>query len=138
MRTWEIVKCVFQHFSFRYRRCRCWQPVPSRCLALPAKQDPPVCKAWPAHRVRLVRKVQRVLKDQWAKRAKPDRPVPPAQWDHKVLPVRKALLVLRVLLARKGLRDHPGPRGRQASKVLLGRPARKVRQVFKAPLDPKE
>jgi hypothetical protein len=138
MRTWEIVKCVFQHFSFRYPRCRCWQPVPSRCLALPAKQDPPVCKAWPAHRVRLVRKVQRVLKDQWAKRAKPDRPVPPAPWDHKVLPVRKASLVLRALLARRVLQGRQGTKARQASKVLRGRPARKGPQVFKVPLDPKE
>jgi len=88
--------------------------------------------------VRLVRKVQRVLKDQWAKRAKPDRPVPPAQWDHKVLPVRKASLVLRALLARRVLQGRQGTKARQASKVLRGRPARKGRQVFKVPLDPKE
>ena len=91
-----------------------------------------------AQRARLVRKVRRALRDQWVKRAKRDRLAPPVQWGHKVLPVRKALLVLRVLLARKGLRDHPGPMGRQAFKVRPGHPARKVRQVFKAPLDPKE
>ena len=72
------------------------------------------------------------------KRAKRDCLVPPAQWDHKVLPVRRVLPVLRVLLACRGLRDHPGPKGRQASKVLPGHPARKVWQVFKAPLGPKE
>ena len=71
------------------------------------------------------------------KRAKRDRLVPPVQWAHKVLPVPKALLVLRVLLARRGLRDHPGPKGRQASKVLPVHLARKVRPVFKAPLDPR-
>ena len=58
----------------------------------------------PAHRVRLGRKVQRVLKDQWVKRAKPAPLVPPVQWDHKALPVRKVLLVLRVRLACRGLR----------------------------------
>jgi hypothetical protein len=72
------------------------------------------------------------------KRAKRDRLVPPVQWDHKVLPVRKASLVLRGRLARRGFRAHPDLKGMQASKVLLDHPARKVRQVFKGQLDPKE
>jgi hypothetical protein len=72
------------------------------------------------------------------KRAKRDHLVLLVQSDHKVLPVRKALLVLRVLLARRGFRAHPDPKGRQASKVLPGHPARKVRRVFKGPLDLKE
>jgi hypothetical protein len=138
MRTAGDNQCAFQHLSFHYRRRCCWQPVPSRRLALPAKQDLPVRKALPAHRVRLVRKVQRVLKDQWGKRAKPAPLVPPVQWDHKALPVRKVLLVLRVRLARRGLRDHQGPKARQAFKVLPDHPARRGRQVFKVPLDPKE
>ena len=112
--------------------------MPSRRLALPAEQDLPVRKALPAHRVRLVRKVQRVLKDQWVKRAKPAPLVPPVQWDHKAQPVRKVLLVLRVRLACRGLRDHQGPKARQASKVLPDHPVRRGRQVFKVPLDPKE
>jgi hypothetical protein len=72
------------------------------------------------------------------KRAKRDRLVLPVRWDHKVLPARKASLVLRVLLARRGFRAHPDPKGRQASKELPAHPARKVRQVFKGPPDPKE
>jgi len=72
------------------------------------------------------------------KRAKRDRLVLPVQWDHKVPPVRKASLVLKVLLAHRGFLVHPDPKGRQASKELPGHPARKVRQVFKGPPDPKE
>ena len=72
------------------------------------------------------------------KRAKRDRLVLPVQWDHKGLLVRKARLVLRDRLARRGFRAHPDLKGMPASKVLQDHPARKVRQVFKGPLDPRE
>ena len=72
------------------------------------------------------------------KRAKRDRLVLPVQWDHKGLLVRKARLVLRDRLARRGFRAHPDLKGMQASKALPDHPARKVRQVFKGPLDPRE
>ena len=92
----------------------------------------------PAHRARLVRKVRRVLKDQWVKRVKPERRVPPAPWDHKVLPVRKASLVRKALLALRDLQDRREPKAIRAFKVLLGPRARRAQQVFRVPPDHKE
>ena len=64
-RTREIVKCVFQPFSFR---CRC------RFRSLPSAERGPTGQAGPAGpqgvagpRARLVRKDRRVLKDRWVK-----------------------------------------------------------------------
>jgi hypothetical protein len=85
----------------------------------------------PAHRARLVRKVRRVLQDQWVKRATSDRRVPPVPWDHKVLPVRRASLVRRAQSAHRDLQDRREPKATWAFKGLPAPLVQRARQVFK-------